>query len=58
LELATGGGEDYELLFTARRRRFTEAELSRRLGVEVTEIGRIVPAEDCALPKIEGWVHF
>ncbi len=38
LELATSGGEDYELLFTAPR----DAHVPRRLGgVPLTEIGRI-----------------
>jgi thiamine-monophosphate kinase len=39
-ELALGGGEDYELLFCLRRS-VTPAELTRRLGVRVTRIGRI-----------------
>lgn len=37
--LALTGGEDYELLFTLRGARLTAKELSRRLGVPVTELG-------------------
>ncbi len=39
--LALAGGEDYELLFTARGANARAEPLSRRLGVAVTEIGRI-----------------
>jgi thiamine-monophosphate kinase len=39
--LALTGGEDYELLFTARGRRADAAALSRALGVRVTAIGTI-----------------
>jgi thiamine-monophosphate kinase len=41
LDLALTGGEDYELLFCIRPGH-TERELSRKLGVTVTRIGRIV----------------
>ncbi|HTW89555.1 MAG TPA: thiamine-phosphate kinase [Candidatus Binataceae bacterium] len=41
-ELALGGGEDYELLFCTRAG-WSEAQLTRRLGVAVHRIGRIVP---------------
>ncbi len=41
LELALGGGEDYELLFCARPG-WSAARLGRRLGVAVHRIGRIV----------------
>jgi thiamine-monophosphate kinase len=44
-ELALGGGEDYELLFCARAG-WSAARLSRRLGVAVHRIGRIVRAAD------------
>jgi len=37
-----GGGEDYELLFTVRPGAPSTAVLARRLGVAVTEIGRVV----------------
>lgn len=40
LRLAAAGGEDYELLFTARGRAADAGRLARRLGVAVTEIGR------------------
>jgi thiamine-monophosphate kinase len=38
-ELARTGGEDYELLFTLPSRGPTAAQLSRRLGVPVSQIG-------------------
>ncbi len=43
LEVLTGGGEDYELLFAFRsgRNQTSEATLARRLGVEVRRIGWI-----------------
>jgi len=42
LDYALSGGEDYELLFCMTTRH-SEAELSRRLGVQVTRIGQILP---------------
>ena len=39
--LALAGGEDYELLFTVRPRAPGAPALERRLGVPVSEIGRI-----------------
>jgi len=59
--LALAGGEDYELCFTLRRGAPGEAALARRLGVRVTEIGRIEPrrglrgAPGAGVP---GWTHF
>jgi thiamine-monophosphate kinase len=45
LELAWGGGEDYELLFTAAPRREAElARLAQALEVPLTRVGTIVPA--------------
>jgi len=41
LSCALGGGEDYELLFCVRPG-YTERALSRRLGIAVKRIGRIV----------------
>jgi thiamine-monophosphate kinase len=41
LDLALSGGEDYELLFCLPPG-YTAADLSRRLGIEVNHIGRIV----------------
>ncbi|MBW2390297.1 MAG: thiamine-phosphate kinase, partial [Deltaproteobacteria bacterium] len=52
VQLATRGGEDYELLFTLRRsaaKASSEAALSRRLGVRVTQLGEIT-----ATPGVEG----
>ena len=57
LELATTGGEDYELLFTVRRTGPTGAQLRRRLGVAVTEIGRVVERRTPA-GSGGGWRHF
>jgi len=59
--LALTGGEDYELLFSIRAGGPSANVLGRRLGVRVTEIGRIearrglrgVPAFGTA-----GWEHF
>ncbi len=41
LELALSGGDDYELLFCMPER-YSGDELSRRLGVRVTRIGRVM----------------
>ncbi|MGE4606772.1 MAG: thiamine-phosphate kinase [Myxococcota bacterium] len=55
--LATGGGEDYELLFTVRANGPTRARIAGNLGCRVTEIGSVVrggaKASDAA-----GWRHF
>ncbi len=57
--LARGGGEDYELLFTLGRGAPSEARLARRLGVRVTEIGRLVGrAAGGPAPAGRGWRHF
>lgn len=53
--LALGGGEDYELLFTLRPEGPSPARLAQRLGVAVTEIGRVVGGTP-AQPR--GWRHF
>jgi thiamine-monophosphate kinase len=45
LDLALSGGEDYELLFTARGEAARAERLTRALGVAVTEIGRIEAGE-------------
>ena len=67
--LATRGGEDYELLFTLRSRgaarrcaasgpaKPTVAMLSHRLGVAVTEIGKIVRRAPGRRIRA-GWRHF
>jgi thiamine-monophosphate kinase len=47
-ELALTGGEDYELLFCTSSR-LSPANLSRRLGVPVTRIGRIVKGRGAKL---------
>ena len=61
-QLALAGGEDYELLFSLRgstRGRLGEAELGRRLGVRVTEIGRATREQGLrGLPTGRGWRHF
>jgi thiamine-monophosphate kinase len=65
--LLLAGGEDYELLFTARGRAADAAALGRRLGVPVTEIGRITAARGRlrlsggSAPRAAGrggWTHF
>jgi len=50
LALALAGGEDYELLFTARGADARAELLTRRLGVAVTEIGLI----QAGRPAIDG----
>jgi thiamine monophosphate kinase len=59
--LVLAGGEDYELLFSIRARGSGAAALSRRLGLPVTEIGRLVagPARVHGAPAgAGGWRHF
>jgi thiamine-monophosphate kinase len=58
--LARGGGEDYELLFTLAPGTASAGWLSRRLGVRVTEIGRVVRRRGAAgRPRApRGWRHF
>jgi thiamine-monophosphate kinase len=59
IALARGGGEDYELLFTLPPAGPSAAALRRRLGVRVTEIGRIVRRGPAARPPSpRGWRHF
>jgi len=61
LRLALAGGEDYELLFTVRRGGPSRALLRRRLGVRVSEIGRITRARGLrGVPAAfrPGWTHF
>jgi thiamine-monophosphate kinase len=67
LQMALDGGEDYELLFTAK----ASTKVPRRIaGVAVTEIGRIVRAhqgrpvvtlltgDHAAALEAKGWEHF
>ena len=64
--LLLAGGEDYELLFTVRRGAPGARALARRLGVPVTEIGRITdrPGRLRVLggrlrpASTRGWSHF
>jgi len=62
LALAVCGGEDYELLFSLRGGRRPvpdERALGRRLGVVVTEIGRITREPGVrGLPPASGFRHF
>lgn len=51
--LALGGGDDYELLFCLRRGG-SAAVLSRRLGVAVSRIGRIVGGRQITLIGTDG----
>jgi thiamine-monophosphate kinase len=62
LTLALSGGEDYELLFCARRGH-SERELTTALGVPVRRIGKIVKGaritirgnKNLVTPKFQGW---
>ena len=61
LRLALGGGEDYELLFTASGNTPSSEALERRLGTAVTAIGRITERGlqihgSSGAPR--GWRHF
>ncbi len=55
--VARGGGEDYELLFTLRPSGPAPAFLARRLGVRVSEIGRVLAGRPGRSPRA-GWRHF
>jgi thiamine-monophosphate kinase len=57
-ELCLAGGEDYELLFTLRPRA-PRRNLARRLGVPVSELGRITREPGIrGLGEARGWRHF
>jgi thiamine-monophosphate kinase len=60
--LALAGGEDYELLFTLRGETPSEAQLARRLGLPVRELGRVRRASRRRprgeQPASGGWRHF
>jgi thiamine-monophosphate kinase len=57
--LARRGGEDYELLFTLAPGAASATRLARRLGVRVTEIGRVVRRRAPGRPRApRGWRHF
>lgn len=64
LDLALYGGEDYELLFSARGRHADARRLARRLGVPVTRIGRLTrrrglrDARAGGRLAARGWRHF
>ena len=54
--LALAGGDDYELLFALRPGGPSAAALARRLGVRVTELGRVERAQRAGRPA--GFDHF
>ena len=60
--LVLSGGEDYELLFSLRKRGPSAALLSRRMGVMVTEVGRATEQPGIQGIASEllrgGWRHF
>jgi thiamine-monophosphate kinase len=61
LQLALGGGEDYELVFTASGNTPDSAAMERRLGTAVTAIGRITERGlrvHGASGGSPGWRHF
>jgi len=57
LELALGGGEDYELAFSVRPRGPSPRALAARLGLPVTEIGRVVARGRGRGRPARGWRH-
>ncbi len=62
LRLALAGGEDYEIAFTLRpqaARRHGVQALGKRLGVPVSEVGRVVGSGGIqGVPEHLGWTHF
>lgn len=68
LELALGGGEDYELLFTAPpKNREAILEIGKGLGLGVAMVGKVEKGSGVSLlgedgremePKRSGWSHF
>ncbi len=58
LKLAMTGGEDWELLFTVRPAGPRAARLSARLGLPVTEIGRVTARPARRRRGAGGWTHF
>lgn len=57
VSLASRGGEDYELLFTLRPGTPSLRSLSKRLGVAVSELGRVVSGGSGDTSP-GGWRHF
>jgi thiamine-monophosphate kinase len=57
-QLLLCGGEDYELLFSVSGIAPTAQQLTRRLGVEVSEIGTVVRAAATGDAGSGGWRHF
>jgi thiamine-monophosphate kinase len=58
VRLLLAGGEDYELLFTVRRDGPTRVQLARRLGIAVSEVGRVVRRRRARALPPRGWRHF
>jgi thiamine-monophosphate kinase len=56
--LALAGGEDYELLFTLRPTGPSTQTLERRLGVPMSELGRVRSCPAAAASSAGGWRHF
>jgi thiamine-monophosphate kinase len=56
--LALSGGEDYELLFTLRSGGPSTQALARRLGVPVSELGRVRSGPGSPPSSDGGWRHF
>jgi len=52
------GGEDYELLFSVSGTGLSAKQLTRRLGVAVSEVGTVVSAGAADEAEAGGWRHF
>lgn len=57
-ETLLAGGEDYELLFSVRAKGPDSKRLSARMGLPVSEVGRVIEGRGVSAPKVSGFKHF